>query len=80
MSREARSNVYLLALPRTALAEPAEDGGASTDRVDRLKSVLACLEYLYGEAVRLQTRMGAHLIGTAAESLRGEIARTRDEH
>lgn len=72
-------NVYAFGIPRGAGAPErggAEDGDTAGSRVEEMYAVLSCLEYLYGEAVRLQARMSAHLIGAAAESLRRQIAET----
>jgi hypothetical protein len=88
MPRDELANVYVFAdrRPQGAAAGAETDGptaatagqdsaGADTaDRVGEMKAVLSCLEYLYGEAVRVQARMSAHLIGAAAESMRREIA------
>ena len=40
-----------------------------------MKAIASCLEYLYGESMRLGQRLPAHLIGAAAESLRQEMER-----
>lgn len=86
MSREQLANVYTFIRrraegtaagagpsPSAATAAEADSGEGSPDRVGEMKAVLSCLEYLYGEAVRVQARMSAHLIGAAAESMRREI-------
>jgi len=79
MPRDERANVYAFVPPHND-GESGTDAGAAGsagpdgDRVSEMKAVLSCLEYLYGEAVRVQARMSAHLIGAAAESMRREIA------
>lgn len=46
---------------------------------EEMRAIASCLEYLYGESMRLGQRLPAHLIGAAAESLRQEIGRHDDE-
>lgn len=41
---------------------------------DEIRAIASCLEYLYGESMRLGQKLPAHLIGAAAESLRQELA------
>ncbi len=90
MPRDELANVYMFEdrRPQGAAAGAGTDGPAAAeatagydsaaadtpDRVGEMKAVLSCLEYLYGESVRVQARMSAHLIGAAAESMRREIA------
>lgn len=42
---------------------------------EEMQAIASCLEYLYGESMRLGQRLPAHLIGAAAESLRQEVTR-----
>ncbi len=93
MPRDEGANIYTFTGRRTetAAAGIGRDGFAQTDaatasagadspdRVGEMKAVLSCLEYLYGEATRMQARMSAHLIGAAAESMRREIAEAETE-
>jgi hypothetical protein len=37
------------------------------------RAIVSCLDYLYGETIKLDERMAAHLIGAAAESLRQRL-------
>jgi hypothetical protein len=86
MPRDELSNVYTFMPkidPESEAAEPdpapAAEGAddAEGDRLHEMAAILSCLEYLYGEAVRIQARMSAHLIGAAAESMRREIAEAK---
>lgn len=45
---------------------------------DEIRAIASCLEYLYGESMRLGQKLPAHLIGAAAESLRQELAHAED--
>lgn len=74
MPPDIKSNIYFFKGPDDA-PQPA---GEDVSRVDEMKSIASCLEYLYGEAVRLDVRMSAHLIGAAAESLREQLRKIRD--
>jgi hypothetical protein len=86
MANDETSNVYPFptALPasdtgRTDVARgDASDTTADEGRLAEMTAILSCLEYLYSESVRLEARLGAHLIGAAAESMRTEISRARD--
>jgi hypothetical protein len=79
MALNCGSNVYAFMTRGGAAAAAdaeAEPGRHARTPLEDMRHLLSCLEYLYGEAVRLQARTSAHLIGAAAESLRREIAAT----
>lgn len=72
------SNILELVFSRDRDVKPSaapraeETSAASTQE---MKAIASCLEYLYGESMRLGQRLPAHLIGAAAESLRQEMER-----
>jgi hypothetical protein len=43
---------------------------------DEIRAIVSSLEYLYGETIKLDRRMAAHLIGAAAEALRQDRSQT----
>lgn len=53
-------------------------GDCAGDPHGELQAIVSCLEYLYGETIKLDRRMAAHLIGAAAEALRPEAAQPTD--
>jgi hypothetical protein len=68
-----RSNILELVLyrdSRLAGDRPRGDGGAPAAPEAEVKAIVSSLEYLYGETIKLDRRMAAHLIGAAAEALR----------
>jgi hypothetical protein len=86
MPRDELSNVYTFmpkldaeteAGPQETASVGEESGDPEGNRLHEMAAILSCLEYLYGEAVRIQARMSAHLIGAAAESMRREIAEAK---
>lgn len=70
------SNVFMFpgAAPE---AGPEVEGGET--RREEMRAIASCLSYLYGETMKLDRRMAAHLIGAAAESLREEIRRSEEK-
>lgn len=78
-----RSNILELVLyrdRRLAGEEPAnatragESRGPANGLSDgEARAIVSCLDYLYGETIKLDERMAAHLIGAAAESLRQRL-------
>lgn len=60
------------------LPDPAEKTEQAEEApAEEMGAIASCLEYLYGECMRLNQRLPAHLIGAAAESLRQEVTHSR---
>jgi len=67
-------------LASAATQSNGDAAGGSASDIDEppeqeMQAIASCLEYLYGESMRLGQRLPAHLIGAAAESLRQEVTR-----
>lgn len=77
------SNIVELASRREHLRESherqpcnrAESALENFDAIDEdhVRAIVSCLDYLYGETVKCDHRMAAHLIGAAAECLRQHV-------
>lgn len=65
--RHDYSNIFDLARFRQAIRETS---ASRQERLSDVQAIATCLDYLYGELVKLDERMTAHLVGAAAESLR----------
>jgi hypothetical protein len=78
-----RSNILELVLYRDRRLEtgqqPQSEPEVPTTPDDEVRAIVSCLEYLYGETIKLDRRMAAHLIGAAAEALRSQQSEPTDQ-
>jgi hypothetical protein len=75
MPQDGGGNVYAFAVPHHGGPwVEARGATAAEDRVDGMRAMLSQLEYLHGEALRLNARTSAHLIGAAVQAVRRELA------
>lgn len=73
-----QSNILELVLYRDRRLASREQAPAESDKLsdkphEEVRAIVSCLEYLYGETIKLDQRMAAHLIGAAAEALRNRV-------
>lgn len=74
MPHDSNSNVFYF----KGMKDLALPAGEEKDRIEEMQAIAACLEYLYGEAMRMEVHMSAHLIGAAAESLREKVRQVNE--
>jgi hypothetical protein len=70
------SNILELERFRRAIPESTP---RRLDRSGDVKAIATCLDYLYGELLKLDEKMTAHLVGAAAESLRQNLPRSDED-
>lgn len=81
-SKDSLSNVYPFPAEGVGVLTGGEGAceaasAGDGDRLEEMRAILSCLQYLYDESLRLDVPVSAHLIGAAAESLRAEIREIR---